>query len=305
MIYDTVGVDGGTTYMKNSMGDVFPSGVSEIIYPNAKLFKVNNKCYSMELTSSFDMNINKGLNKNTRVAFLYAMAKMCNYQDTRFKNVLIGIPPNQWENEIVVEQYKKYLFPNSFEVVEIDGFQIIIEIDNIDVVPEGSTAYFAKEMNFNRFGKRKVLIPDWGGLTLNSNLFENNRLIGCHTEELGILKTYQKMANKLTSDLGKNIRYLDMFDILTNGLMVNGKKYEPKEIQEMVESIAIIACEEAYHSLELRWGVSTIPYVPFIGASSITMIEYIKHFIPNVELTPNPQTIAVNGMIDMFNVEVA
>jgi hypothetical protein len=298
-MYKYVATDLGTTFTKDSQGNVYPSGVSEIIYPNASTLTVDGKKYSMELNTGIDININKGLNKNTRINFLYSLAKMSNYQDTFFENVFVGLPASQWKKMNTVEEFKYYLFPHDCIKVELNGYEIILQVENIDVLPEGSSAYYAKDMQHERFEGRKVLILDWGGLTVNETLFNNDNFIDCHTEELGILKPYQKMAEKITSEIGKNINYLDMFDILRNGLSLNGQKID---ITPIISPIALQSCEELYRSLELRWGVSTISFVVGVGASCITMYKYLKEFIPNIELAQNPQTIAVQGMIDMVEV---
>lgn len=293
-------IDTGTTYTKDSMGNVFPSGVSEIIYLNQSTLLIDGKKYTMELNTGIDTNINKGLNRNTRLNFIYALAKMSQYQDSIFENVLVSLPCSQWKNKKTVEQFKEYLWNTDILTVEINGASVNLQINNLDVVPEGSCAYYAKEMNSSRFAGRKALLIDWGALTANQILFENDNFIDCHTDEFGILKCYQKMAEKITTDIGKNINYLDMYDILQNGLTDNGKQID---IETIISPIALESCDELYQSLKLRWGVSTIPYVECLGASSIVMIKYLKKFIPHAELTPNPQTIAVNGMIDMMEVE--
>jgi hypothetical protein len=301
MYYENVGLDLGTTYSKDSQGNIYPSGISEIIYPNCNTIVVDGKKYSMEQKTGIDININKGLNKNTRINFLYSLAKISNYEDTCFNNVFVSLPAIAWKNESTVESFKKYLFPyDDYETtVNYNGIDINIQIDNINILPEGFSAYYSSDMDYKKFDGRKVLIIDYGGLTVNEILFENDDFVDCHTDEMGILKTYQKMAQSITTEFGKNINYLDMFDILKNGLFLNGEKIN---IDTIIEPIALQACEELKRSLELRWNVSYIPYIQCIGASSIIMIKYLKHYIPQSELTPNPQTIAVKGMIDMMEV---
>lgn len=293
-------IDLGTTYTKDSMGNVFPSGISEIIYLNQNTLLVDGKKYTMELSNGIDTNINKALNKNTKLNFIYALAKMAQYQDSIFTDVMVGLPCSQWKNKNTIEQFKKYLWNTDIATVEINGVEINIQIDNLDIVPEGSTAYYAKEMNSSRFTGNKALLIDWGALTVNQILFKDDTFIDCHTDEFGILKCYQKMAEKITTEIGKEIKYLEMFDILKNGLTENGKQID---IEPIISPIALDSCNEIYQSLKLGWGVSTIPYVIGLGASSIVMYKYLKQFIPHLELAPNPQTIAVNGMIDMMEVE--
>lgn len=298
------GIDLGTTYIKDHKGNIFPSGISENIYSSSNIMTVDGKRYSMELSNQkaeFDININKGLNKNTRLNFLYALYKLANQDETIFQNCIVGLPCSQWKSEITVEQFKKYL--NVYEpiTIEVNQEEKTIQIDNLDVVPEGSTAFYSLEMDTQRFNGRKVLLIDWGGLTLNSILFENDEFVDCHTDEFGILKVYKDMAEAITSSTGENVQYTDMFAILQSGFIVNGKEVE---IEQIIKPIAIEHCSNIYKNLKLKWSVSSIPYVCMIGAGSINMTRYLKNYIPHAELQPNPQLLAAIGMGELAGVKI-
>lgn len=298
------GIDLGTTYIKNHEGNVFPSGISENIYSSSNVMTIEEKQYSMELNNrkaEFDININKGLNKNTRLNFLYSLYKLSKNKENIFENVVVGLPCSQWKSTKTVEQFKKYL--NVFEpiCINVNEEEKIIQVNNIDVVPEGSTAYYALEMDSLRFNGRKVLLIDWGGLTLNSILFENDEFVDCHTDEFGILKIYKDMAETITSSTGEDVKYTDMFDILQHGFIVNGKEIE---IESIIKPIALEHCNNIYKNLKLKWSISSIPYVCMIGAGSIAMTKYLKNYMPHAELQENPQLLAAIGMGEMAGVRL-
>jgi hypothetical protein len=298
-----IGVDLGTTYTKIHTGDIFPSGISENICLSSNVLTLNNKQYTMEqnnFRAEFDININKGLNKNTRINFLYALYKTADMY-TIFDNCICGLPCSQWKNTNTVEKFKEYLTVPEPLTLSVDGLEKTIQTESLEIVPEGSTAYYAQEMDYTRFNGRKVLLLDFGGLTINTILFDQDCFVDCHTDEFGILKVYKDMAEKITTETGYDVKYTDMFDILQYGLNIDGK---PIDIEPMIKSIALSHCNNIYKNLKLKWSINTIPFVQCIGAGCITMYKYLLQYVPHAELTPNPQTIAAIGMGELAGVRL-
>jgi hypothetical protein len=298
------GIDLGTTYTKTHTGIIFPSGVSENIYTSSNVLTFENEKYSVELNNQkaeFDININKGLNKNTRINFLYALYRLADYDKTIFQNVVVGLPCSQWKNEETVTNFKSYLLSKDTIILSVNDLEKRLTIENIDVVPEGSTAYYASEMQSERFEGRKVLILDIGGLTINSILMEDDGYVDCYTDESGILKIYKDMSEKITSETGYDIKYSDMFGILQYGLYIKGQKCD---VDSIIRPIALEHCYNIYKNLKLKWSIDTIPFIPCIGAGSITMIKYLKDYIPHAELQEKPQLLAVIGMGEMAGVRL-
>jgi hypothetical protein len=289
------GIDLGTTYIKDHLGNIYSSGISENISLMSNILTVNNKQYAMELqhrNAEFDININKGLNKNTRINFLYALYKLAD-EYTVFSNVIVGLPCSIWKNTDSVEKFKEYLSVKEPLTLELNEQKKTIIVENLDCCPEGSTAYFSQEIDSQRFSGRKVLLIDIGALTINTILFENDDFVDCHTDEFGILKVYKDMAEAITSFTSENIQFTDMFDILQNGLNINGTKVD---IEETIKPIALNHCANIYKNLKLKWSINTIPFVCMIGAGSITMYKYLKVFVPHAELIESAQTIAAIGI---------
>jgi hypothetical protein len=298
------GIDLGTTYTKDHLGNIYPSGISENTLMSTNVFAVDNKQYAMELhhqRAEYDTNINKGLNKNTRINFLYALYKLAESENTIFETVLTALPCSQWKNDITVEQFKKYLLYNMPLELDLNGNKKTILIENLEIVPESSTAYYATNMDYYRFNGRKVLIVDIGGLTINSCLYDGDQYVDCHTDESGILKVYKDTAEAIMTETGENIRYTDMFNILKSGLYIRGQKVD---IEPIILPVIMTHCNSIYKDLKLKWSIDTIPYVIMIGAGSITLHKYILHFIPHAELSSDPQIIAAIGMGEMVGANI-
>ncbi len=288
-----IGIDIGTTYVKTSNERCFASGISDIVYPNNDILEINGRKYTVGLKNISDININKSLNQNSRVNFLYALYLESTYSENYFEEVTVGLPCSQWKNEKTVEHFKNTLLPENTIDIKLNNKSKRITVNSISVVPEGSCAYYANDMNNFRFHKEKVLICDWGGRTLNTLLFENDDLIDTHTEELGVLSIYPKMAEKISTETGISINNNQVFNIIKNGLYHKGKQID---IESYISKIALEYCAEIYKIFQLQWNIDTIKFVPMIGGGSIIMTKYLQNYIPQAELQPNAQLLTAIGM---------
>jgi len=295
----SIGIDLGTTFIKTSNERIFPSGISENIYQSNNVMKIDNKKYAMGLFSHkaiFDININKCLNKNARLNFIYALFQEGNGVDCIFQNVIVGLPCSQWKNDATVKSFKQLLDISDILTVSVNNLEKRILVENIEVIPEGSSAYYA--MDYKKFEGRKAIILDWGSLTLNQILFSNDEIIDMHTDEFGVLKVYKDMAEAITSKTGIDVKLEDMLEILQFGLFDNSNIIY---VDEIVKPIAMDFCREVYKSLKLKWNINTIPFILMIGAGSITMHKYLSEdeFVPHAELQNNAQLLTSIGMNEM------
>lgn len=288
-----LGIDLGTSFIKTSSERCYHSGISNILYPNSDILEVDDVKYTMGLPNLSDININKSLNKNIRLNFLYALYNESPVTEHFIDEVICGLPCSQWKNENTVEQFKKTLLPNDTIEIKLNGKMKKITIDKITIIPEGAGAYYANDMNNFRFHNEKVLLCDLGSRTFNQLLFENDELIDTHTEELGILSIYPKMAECISTETGISIKSTEMYNIFKNGLYHKGNLID---IEPYISSIANEYANTIYKNLQILWNVDNIKYVPMIGGGSIIMNKYIQKYIPQSELHPNAQTISAIGM---------
>ena len=289
------GIDLGTTYVKTHSGLSFPSGISnKYVDMASNVMTIDHASYAMELLnekSDYGVNVNKSLNSNILLNYVYALYKLSTSSNSIFKSVVVGLPCNQWKVENIVHDYKSILNLQQETEVVVNNIPKTIQVEAINIVPEGATAYYA--MDYQRFNGMKTLLLDFGGLTLNQILFQNNEIIDVDTFEDGVLKVYQEMSSEINSYLGTNIKIEDMYDILTKGYFYKGTELDTKPY---TNPIATNYCERIYKKLKLRWGIDSIKHVPMIGAGSITMEKYLKYFSPQAELQDNAQILAAKGM---------
>lgn len=292
----TLGVDLGTTFTKTSNERVFPSGISENIYLSNNVMEVEGNRYAMGIQSykaTVDVNINKSLNSNARLNYIYALFKEGIGEQIYYSDVKVSFPCSQWKNNDTVESYKQLLNVDGDIEVCVNGQRKTIFVEGLEVYPEGAMAYYSKEMNNERFNGEKVILLDWGGLTLNQLSFKDNELIDMHTDEFGVLKMYKEIAEKITSETGINVLIEDMDDILKSGLYHKGHLIET---EPYIRNIAIPFCGKIYKDLKLRWGIDTIKHMLMIGGGSIAFTKYLQHYTPHAELQENAQLLAVIGL---------
>jgi hypothetical protein len=288
------GIDLGTRFTKTNTEIIFPSGMSQKINNMANnVMTINNEKYSMGVFNekvSYDINVNKTLNKNIKNNFLYGLYLNSPEDLVMYKTVVVGLPASQCTPENT-EEFKRLLTTDDTLDIDVNGFKKTIFVDNVEIVPEGSTAYYA--IDYEKFDKKKVLVLDWGGLTLNQHLFYDDELIDSNTDEFGSLKIYQDMAGKINSEFGTNIKLEEIHEILINGLQYKGKTIP---VRETIKDITMSHCENIYKKLKLKWDIDTIQYIPLVGGTSIVMIDYLREYIPHCYLENKPQFLSAIGM---------
>jgi hypothetical protein len=288
-------IDFGTVATKLHTGEIFPSGYSEIIYNMAsQVMTVDGKKYAMALfneKAQYDTNSDKSLNKNIRLNYLYSLHKLTKDDIGIYTGALVSLPALQWKNDNIVARYKKiFEFENNVpKLVDLNGVSKELYVDDVEVVPEDSMAYYSDLMQSERFNKRRVLIVGLGSFNMNQILYENDEMIDCDTVEIGCLKIFQDMASAINCVSNTNIVREQMHDIYQHGL-------KNIDVKTLVKPVGIIYEHQIYRQLKLRWSVDTIPFVILIGGGNIIMADYIKELIPHAELAPNPQVIAALGM---------
>jgi hypothetical protein len=297
------GIDLGTRFTKTNTEIIFPSGISSKINNMANnILTINNERYSMGVfneKSSYDINVNKTLNKNAKLNYLYALYLNSDDDLVMYKTVVVGLPASQCTSKNT-DELKQLLATDDALDIDVNGIKKTILVDNVEIVPEGSTAYYA--INYEKFSKKKVLILDWGGLTLNQHLFYDDELIDSNTDEFGSLKIYQDMASKINSEYGTNIKLEEIHEILINGLQYKGTVIP---VRDTIKDIALSHCENIYKKLKLKWDVDTLQFIPLVGGTSIVMIDYLREYIPHCYLENKPQFLSAIGMGEIARMCVA
>lgn len=299
-------IDLGTTRIKDHLGNCYASGISEKIYDMANyVMTIDNKKYTMELwneNANYDINSNKALNRNVKLNFLYALHKITSDEMGIYRDVVVGLPAKQYDNEESVAMYKKLL---SFEdpiLVDVNGLRRELYVDNVGIVPEDFPAYYTEEVNHKRFNGERVLMIGIGGFNSNQYLIENDEIIKSDSNEMGCLRLFSDIQSIVNSKYNSDIKLEEVYKVLTKGLPYKG---EYIDIRPFVKEVIMDYCKKFYNNLKLKFSVDTIPYVIAVGGGSIVLSQYLCEYIPHIELINNAQNVSAKGMQNMLELSCA
>lgn len=291
-------IDLGTTFVKPHNGEIFASGISEKVYDLAKnVMTIGNKSYTMELYNNYETNSNKSLNKNVKLNYLYALHKITKDNVGIYSDVVVPLPAKQWDNSESVEMYKKLLKIEDIITVDVNGVKKDIYVDNVGIVPEDFYAYYTEEVNNERFNGDKVLLLGIGSWNSNQYLIDNDNIEKSSSNEMGCLKIYIDIVERINAKYNSNIKIEEIYKILTKGLVYRG---DIIDIKPLTKDIFMDYCKNFYIDIKNKFSVDTIPYVVCIGGGGIVLSEYLREYIPHLELIRNAQNVAVKGMMYML-----
>jgi hypothetical protein len=297
-------IDLGTTRIKDHLGNCYASGISERVYDMANyVMTLEGKKYTMELfheKAIYDVNSNKALNTNARLNYLYALHKITNGDMGIYKDVVVPLPAKQYENEESVAMYKKLLTLDNSIMVDVNGNTKEIYVDSVGIVPEDFPAYYTEEINTERFGNAKTLLIGIGGFNSNQYLIKNGDIIKSDSDEQGCLQLFSDIASIINSKYNSNISLEEVYSTLTKGLFYKG---EYIDILPIAKEPIMEYCKKFYNKLKLKFSVDTVPFVPCVGGGSIFLTEYLREYIPHLELIKNAQNVAAKGMRYMLGVD--
>jgi hypothetical protein len=297
-------IDIGTTCVKLHTGEKFSSGISENVYDMAtKVMTLDKKKYMMELytgKTNYDINSNKALNKNARLNYLYGLHKLTKGNIGIYKDVVVPLPAKQYENEESVAMYKKLLTLDNSVFVDVNGDTKEIFVDTLGIVPEDFPAYYTEEVNNERFNGKKVLLLGIGGFNSNQYLIHNDDVMLADSDEKGCLSVFSQVASIINSRYNSNIAYEEVYEVLTHGLQYKGK---PIDIKPLAKESIMAYCKEMYNNLKLKFSVDTVPNVICVGGGSIVLSDYLREYIPHLELIKNAQNVAAKGMRYMLGID--
>jgi hypothetical protein len=292
--YMNAAIDLGTTFIKLHNGEKFPSGVSKKVYDMATtVMTIDNMSYTMELFNNYDANSNKSLNKNVKLNYLLALHKVTQGTLGIYKNVIVPLPAKQWDNEESVQMYKNLLTLDNSIDITVNGVTKEIFVDNVGIVPEDFYAYYTEEVNNERFNGNRTLLLGIGSWNSNQYLIENDNIIKSNSNEMGCLKVFVEVAETVNAKYNSDIKVVEVYKTLTEGLSYEGKIID---IKPLVKDILMQYCSDYYQDIKNKFSVKTIPYVICIGGGSIVLSEYLREYIPHLDLINNAQNVAVKGM---------
>lgn len=273
-----IGVDRGTAYTKNSLGDVFKSTVrkhreTDIHLDPQKHIVVDYKGekYVIGEDGNYQTNLQKSSNEHTKLLVLVSLARATNESFAKFK-MITGLPIARYAQE---KKLMKSIFDkNEIHAITVNGEHRKIHVEKHEVYPESAGAFA-----FQRSTDTGIVI-ELGGVSVDVSLFTNKELKKFSTYPMGMMKLYSKIANYLNSKYDLSYTEWDIPSVLANGLDIYGRK--------QTLDIGVIVAEHVkavIERLELEYDVKTNKVLlaggGFMENGELNLVEAIKKYLPH------------------------
>jgi plasmid segregation protein ParM len=275
-----IGVDKGTTYTKTDQKICIKSTIREfqendISLQNDKLLlEMDNKKWIIGERGNYSTDLMKSQHFNTKALILTAIARSTP-EECIITDIVTGLPIALYSSQ---KQLMKNLFQDTTNEIRINGARKRIRIRNTEIFPEAAGAFYSQ----NEY--RDALIIDFGGLSIDTALFKDGKLVKYSTYSMGTMKLFSKMANKINSDYDLSKTEWDMEEILKDGLFIHGKQVDIE-----VDSIVIEHVMEIIERLSLEYDLKSIRNILLTGGPTDWIIKYLIHYIPQIKTMKNNQ----------------
>lgn len=265
-----IGIDRGSAYVKNSNKQQFKSTVKLvsddiIIDKNQILVEYKNSKYIIGEEGNYATDLMKSQNEDTLLLILTMLAQ----EPTTFLNIdlITGLPIGLYSNQ---KQGMKELLQNTTHTIIFNNKRKIINIRRCEIFPEGAGVFYSQDQYTN------ALIIDVGGLSIDVALFENRKLKKYSTYPLGVMKMYNKLANKINGKYDLSLDGWETEQVINNGLTIDG---QVANVDSIINNIKEEHIQNIINRLKLDYDLKMIPNILLAGGGSIIHEELKSHFV--------------------------
>lgn len=244
-----IGVDLGNYSVKTSKGITFFSKVNE----SNGLFDENEVIFDGKRLligeGEFETDFNKSMKKNT-LPLLYTALALSDSNEDMF-DVVLGLPIQQYKAN--KDDVINYIKDNNYKVVEVGGVKREVYINEVQVVPEGASAYYNLSYeNKLKIGNKQLVIVDIGGRTTDVCLFKDKKIKQYKTIPTGMLNIYNDIATVINELYSQNFTLEDGEEVLKDGLFLDGEEKDITFIKHILKK----HFDTIFKELQLNFNVS-------------------------------------------------
>ncbi len=289
---------------KTSDGDFRDDAIEQ----NTHLIEIEGKCYKVGSGASGNGADNKRnkVSDTHKIAILTALAKIASSKEEDEFRVAIGIPAEDWCNVETREFVRSELLPmgkitvkyrdnsasevvtktftinKDYRKVYAEGLGALCMDDSIEI-PESDGAY----IGVIDIGSLNCSAVVWNG---NAEILKDYTI----TKDLGSKKLQQKLASKLTTELGVNVTELTANSILRKRpenrrlVLNNGNKEIEEKSKAIIKATLTEFVEEIKSECELRnWDLDVMPLVCSGGTAAMLADELSEVFGSHIVIVRN------------------
>lgn len=279
-----LGVDLGNFATKTSEGVKFSSRVSlgyKKINANDIKVEYNKKRYTVGTGS---LNIGESRIGSTLydLCLLTAIAKSYPKQKNITVNLVMGLPPLQYESDLK-DKLEKKLNDLGAQKINIDGRDIIIVINKAIVFSESAIVFSDPA----KYKDKKTLVVDLGGGSLDICQFDSLELKKRTTTKLGMLTLYESMRQVFNPKEHANYTQEDMEDLLgKETATVKGTEKDISYLDDIVKEHVT----EAESIMNQNFDTESTDII-LIGGGAEKLADYFKEEYKNIEAAKDSQFV--------------
>lgn len=269
-----LGVDLGSFSVKTSEKVTFLSKISEIdnftgdnkIIYNDKILFVGE--------GEFNTDWDKSKKQNTLPLLFTAI-----YRSTsdNINNVVIGLPINMYKKN--KDDLKQLILNNRY--AKVNDRELVIS--NIEVAPEGASAYYnLSSEQIKKIGNNQLIIVNIGGRTTDISVFERNKIVDIQTIPVGMLNAYQNIIDYINTKYTQSFKLEEAQDIIINGLLLDGEQKDITFITPILKN----CFNSIYKELQLKFNINK-GFILLTGGGSISLQKAFKNRLKNIIISNN------------------
>lgn len=238
-----VGIDIGNATIKTNKGILYDAKLTTIEPMNkCDTIKIDNKTYYLG-EGEYDTTYRK-IKKEGYLTFLYSALALSSSASRN--KVVLGLPLSQFKED--KSELINLILTNNHKKVVINGKERNLEIEDIEVFPEGVVT-LADDY--------EGIVVDIGGGTTDIALVENYRgrrkIINPISFPLGTIKLYGGFIKALNSKFCLDLSIEDADRILRNGLFLEGEKVDIKFALDTFDNFV----EKLVSNIQIEYSLKT------------------------------------------------
>lgn len=222
----------------------------------------------------FQTDFNKSMKENTLPLLFSALA--LSSENDEFFQVVLGLPIQQYKSN--KKEMIKYIEDNRSKEITLNGKTRDITITDIEIAPEGASAYYnLSPAAKSNIGSKQLVIVDIGGRTTDVCLFKDRQIKNYKTIPVGMLNVYNDIVTTVNELYTKSFVLEDGEEIVREGLFVDG---EYKDVS-FIKPILKRHFDSIFKDLQLNFDVSK-GYVLLTGGGANIFKNAFKNRLKNL-----------------------
>ncbi|WP_142415378.1 ParM/StbA family protein [Hathewaya massiliensis] len=274
-----IGIDLGNYGVKTSERVSFLSKISDLeaFTEENKTIYEGKELYVGE--GEFSTDWDKSMKETTLPLLFTALSRSS--KENVFQ-VVLGLPIQQYKQN--KDKLKDLIERNRGKTLNVDGEERDIIIADVEIAPEGASAYYNLSIdNKKLIGNKPLTIVDIGGRTTDVCLFKDKKIKAFKTIPVGMLNVYTDIITEVNSRFTESFKLEDGENILKEGLFLYGEQQDISFIKPILQR----HFNSIYKELQLNFELSK-GYVLLTGGGSLIFKSAFKNRLRNLIISNDP-----------------